>query len=300
MQLKSLSKLVLSLGAVGFLAACDPAATDEETTGSAEGSAASGEIIVVSREDGSGTRGAFTEITGVLAEDENGEEVDQTYIEAVIQNGTEGVLSTVAGDANAIGYVSLGSLNDTVRGLPIDGVEPTNETVQDGSFPISRNFNIAWGGDLDAVAQDFIDYILSAEGQEIAVGEGYVEFVTGAEAYAGDGSQEGTISVVGSTSVTPLMEVLAEEYSKLNEGVQIDINSNGSSAGMTAAMDGTADIGMASRELKEEEAAELGSTAIAVDGIAVIVNKNNSVESLTLDQVRQIFTGELTEWEEVQ
>ena len=299
MQLKSLSKLVLSLGAVGVLAACDPAATGDDE-GTTDGSAVAGEIIVVSREDGSGTRGAFTEITGVLAEDENGEEVDETYIEAIIQNGTEGVLSTVAGDTNAIGYVSLGSLNDTVKGLPIDGVEPTNETVQDSSFPISRNFNIAWGGDIEAVAQDFITYILSAEGQEIAANEGYVEFVPEAEAYAGDGSQSGSISVVGSTSVTPLMEVLVEEYTALNPDVKIDVTSNGSSAGMTAAMDGTADIGMASRELKEEEAAELESTAIAVDGIAVIVNKNNNVENLTLDHVRQIFTGELTEWEEVQ
>lgn len=297
MHLKSLSKLVLSLGAVGILAACDSEVANE---GTATDSEVAGEIIVVSREDGSGTRGAFTEITGVMAEDENGEETDQTYLEAVIQNGTEGVLSTVSGDSNSIGYVSLGSLNDTVRGLPIDGVEPTNETVQDGSFPISRNFNIAWGGDLSEVTQDFIDYILSAEGQAIAVEEGYVEYVTGAEAYAGDGSQTGNISVVGSTSVTPLMEVLAEEYSKLNEGVQIDITSNGSSAGMTAAMDGTADIGMASRDLKEEEEAELESTPIAVDGIAVIVNKSNNTESLTLEQVRQIFTGEITEWEEVQ
>lgn len=298
MRLKNLSKLVLSLGAVGILAACDPAATENEE-GTTDGSAVAGEIIVVSREDGSGTRGAFTEITGVLAEDENGEEVDETYIEAVIQNGTEGVLSTVAGDASAIGYVSLGSLNDTVRGLPVDGVEPTSETVQDGSFPIARNFNIAWGGDIEAVAQDFIDYILSAEGQEIATEEGYVEFVSEAEAYAGDGSQSGSISVVGSTSVTPLMEVLVEGYTALNPDVKIDVTSNGSSAGMTAAMDGTADIGMASRELKEEEAAELESTAIAVDGIAVIVNTDNEIEGLTLDQVRQIFTGETTEWEEV-
>lgn len=297
MQLKSLSKLVLSLGAVGFLAACDSEVA--ESDGSADGAAATGEIIVVSREDGSGTRGAFTEITGVLAEDENGEEVDQTYIEAVIQNGTEGVLSTVAGDSNAIGYVSLGSLNDTVKGETIDGVEPTNKTVQDGSFPISRNFNIAWSGDLEAVAQDFVDFIHSAEGQQIVADEGYVEYQTDAQPYAGDGSQSGTISVVGSTSVTPLMEVLAEEYSNLNPDVQIDINSNGSSAGMTAAMDGTADIGMASRELKEEEAAKLNSTPIAVDGIVVIVNKSNGINGLTMEQVRQIFTGEVTKWEDL-
>lgn len=292
MQLKSLSKLVLSIGAVGVLAACDPAATggDESGTG-----AVSGTINVVSREDGSGTRGAFTEITGVLEDD-----IDNTYVEAVIQNGTEGVISTVSQDTNGIGYISLGSLNDNVKGVAIDGVEPTAETVQNNSFPIARNFNIAWSGDLEAVAQDFVDFILSEEGQTIALGEGYVESVSDAPAYEGDGTQSGTIAVVGSTSVTPLMEVLSEEYRALNPDVQIDITSNGSSAGMTSAIDGTADIGMASRELKDEENAELNSEAIAIDGIAVVVNKGNGIEGLTLEQVKQIFTGEITEWEDVQ
>ena len=216
------------------------------------------------------------------------------------QNGTEGVLSTVAGDANAIGYVSVGSLNDTVQGVAIDGVEPTNETVQDGTYPIARNFNIAWKGDLSEVAADFVAYIHSAEGQAIAVEEGYVEAKLDGAAYAGDGSMSGTISIVGSTSVSPLMEVLAEEYKALNPDVQIDITSNGSSAGMTAAMEGTADISMSSRELKEEEAAELTSDAIAVDGIAVVVNKENTLAGLTLEQVKAIFTGETTEWEDVQ
>ncbi|AZP04592.1 substrate-binding domain-containing protein [Jeotgalibaca ciconiae] len=292
MQLKSLSKLVLSIGAVGVLAACDPAATGGDETGTG---AVSGTINVVSREDGSGTRGAFTEITGVLEDD-----VDNTYVEAVIQNGTEGVISTVSQDTNGIGYISLGSLNDNVKGVAIDGVEPTAETVQNGSFPIARNFNIAWSGDLEAVAQDFVDFILSEEGQTIALGEGYVESVSDAPAYEGDGTQSGTIAVVGSTSVTPLMEVLSEEYRALNPDVQIDITSNGSSAGMTSAIDGTADIGMASRELKDEENAELNSEAIAIDGIAVVVNKGNGIEGLTLEQVKQIFTGEITEWEDVQ
>lgn len=292
MQMKKLTKLVLSLGAVSFLAACDSAAN--------EGGEMAEEIGVVSREDGSGTRGAFTEITGVLAEDENGEEVDQTYIEATIQNGTEGVMSTVGQDVNTIGYISLGSLNDTVTGVAVDGVEPTAENVQSGDFPIARNFNIAWAGDLEAVAQDFVDYIHSAEGQALAVEEGYVESVSDAPAYEGDGSQSGTISVVGSTSVSPLMEVLSEGYRELNPDVQIDITSNGSSAGMTAAMEGTADIGMASRELKDEEKAELNEAAIAIDGIAVIVNNDNDVKDLTLEQVRQIFTGEITEWADVQ
>ncbi len=297
MQLKSLSKLVLSLGAVGVLAACDPAATggDDATSDNGASEATTGTINVVSREDGSGTRGAFTEITGVLEDD-----VDNTYVEAVIQNGTEGVISTVSQDVNAIGYISLGSLNDNVKGVAIDGVEPTSETVHNNSFPIARNFNIAWGGDLEAVAQDFVDFIMSAEGQELALEEGYVEAVVDAPAYEGDGSQTGTIAVVGSTSVTPLMEVFSEEYRALNPEVQIDITSNGSSAGMTSAIDGTADIGMASRELKDEEKAELTSQAIAVDGIAVVVNKNNGIEGLTLEQVKQIFTGEVTNWEDLQ
>jgi phosphate transport system substrate-binding protein len=296
MKWNNLSKLVLALGVSATLAACgggDEASSDGTT-------AVAGTINVVSREDGSGTRGAFTEITGVLVKDANGEEVDNTYSEAIIQNGTEGVLSTVAGDTNAIGYVSLGSLNDTVQGVAIDGVEPTNETVQDGTYPIARNFNIAWKGDLSEVAADFVAYIHSAEGQAIAVEEGYVEAKMDGAAYAGDGSMSGTISIVGSTSVSPLMEVLAEEYKALNPDVQIDITSNGSSAGMTAAMEGTADIGMSSRELKEEEAAKLTSDAIAVDGIAVVVNKENTLAGLTLEQVKAIFTGETTEWADVQ
>lgn len=295
MQMNRLTKLVLSVGAVGILAACDPGATaGDDATGEV-----SGTINVVSREDGSGTRGAFTEITGVLAEDENGEEVDNTYSEAVIQNGTEGVLSTVAQDQNAIGYISLGSLNDTVRGLPVDGVEPTAETVQDGTFPIARNFNIAWAGDLSEVAQDFVDYIQSAEGQEIATEEGYVEAVSDAPAYESKGLS-GTISVVGSTSVSPLMEVLSEGYRELNPDVQIDITSNGSSAGMTSAIEGTADIGMASRELNDTEKEKLTFEPIAIDGIAIVVNKNNDIDSLTLEEVRQVFSGEITNWEDVQ
>lgn len=296
MQITKLSKLVLSLGAVGFLAACDSAATD----GGDSGAGASGTINVVSREDGSGTRGAFTEITGVLAEDANGEEVDNTYPEAVIQNGTQGVLSSVAQDVNAIGYVSVGSLNDTVKAIQVDGVEPTSEAIQAGEFPIARNFNIAWKGDLEEVAQDFVNFIHSAEGQAIAVEEGYVEAISDAPAYEAVEGLSGSVSVVGSTSVTPLVEKMAEEYKAIQPNVSIDITSNGSSAGMTAAIEGTADIGMASRELKDEEKAQLNFEPIAVDGIAVVVNNDNSVENLTMEQVRQIFTGEITTWEDVQ
>lgn len=296
MQTKKLSKLILSLGAVGILAACDSAANN----GGDGGAGVSGTINVVSREDGSGTRGAFTEITGVLAKDANGEEVDNTYSEAVIQNGTQGVLSSVAQDVNAIGYVSVGALNDTVKAIQVDGVAPSNETIQAGEFPIARNFNIAWKGDLSEVAQDFVNYIHSAEGQAIANEEGFVAAVPEASAYEGAEGLSGSISIVGSTSVTPLMEVLSEEYRAVQPNVQIDITSNGSSAGMTAAVEGTADIGMASRELTEEEKAQLNFEPIAVDGIAVVVNNSNSVEDLTMEQVRQIFTGEITTWEDVQ
>lgn len=296
MRVRKLVGLVLSLGAAGVLAACDPAVAGGMTTGEP----ASGTINVVTRENGAGTRGAFTEITGILAEDENGEEVDNTTVEAVVQNGTGGILSTVAQDPNAVGYVSLGSLSDIVKAVRVDGVAPTNETVQSGEFPISRNFNIAWSGDLDEVEQDFVNYMLSEEGQALAVEEGYVEAAPDAAPYAGREGLSGTLSVVGSTSVTPLMEVLAEEYTGLQPDVKIDITSNGSSAGMTAAIEGTADIGMASRELNEEEKARLTSQPIAVDGIVVVVNNGNRVENLTLEQVRQIFTGEITTWEEVQ
>lgn len=296
MKMKNLAKLVLSLGVGAILVACDSGST----TDSSASTATAGTINVVSREDGSGTRGAFTEITGILTKDANGTEVDNTYSEAIIQNGTEGVLSTVAGDPNAIGYVSLGSLNDTVNAVAIDGVVPSSETVQDASYPIARNFNIAWKGDLSPVAADFVAYIHSAEGQATAVEEGYVEAKLDGAAYAGDGKMSGKIAIVGSTSVSPLMEVLAEQYKALNPDVTIDITSNGSSAGMTAAMEGTADIGMSSRELKPEEAAALKSDAIAVDGIVVVVNKANKLADLTMEQVKSIFTGETTTWEDVQ
>lgn len=299
---KKLAKILLTFGLGLTLAACG---NDTENSGSGSDDANGGDfdasqtINVMSREDGSGTRGAFTEITGVLEEDDDGNEVDNTYAEATIQNSTDGVMTSVAGDPASIGYISLGSVNDTIKAIMVEGVEPTAETVQDGSYPIARPFNLAYSGELSEAAQDFWDYIVSAEGQEVVVSDGYVESVTGAPAYEATDGLSGSISIAGSTSVTPLMEVLVEEYQTLNPDVTIDINSTGSSAGMTAAIDGTADIGMASRELSEEELAELTSEAIAIDGIAVIVNTENPIEDLTIDQVRQIFIGEVTTWDEV-
>lgn len=254
-----------------------------------------GAINVVSREDGSGTRGAFVEIVGVVDENDD----DLTTQSAVIQNSTNGVMQTVAQDAQSIGYISLGSLDDSVKALKIDGVEATPENVASGDYPIARPFNVAWNKEngLSEVAEDFLNYIHSAEGQAIVEEEGYITIDAEAPAYEAAGV-EGEIEVVGSTSVAPVMEKLAEAYQAANEGVKINITANGSSAGMAAATDGTADIGMASREVSEEEQETLDHDSIALDGIAVIVNNDNAAEELTLDAVRQIFLGEVTAWEE--
>lgn len=300
---KILSLLLIALLSMSLLLACSPAENEPYDAGNGDDvvgtpsddeDLASGETInVVSREDGSGTRGAFTEIVGVLEDDQ-----DNTYIEAVIQNSTNGVMTTVAGDEYAIGYVSLGSLNDTTKAIKVDGAEATAENVQDESFPISRPFNIAWQEGLSDLAQDFLDFILSEEGQVIVEDNGFIQ-VENKGAYEGSGG-EGNIVVAGSTSVTPVMEKLAEAYEALNDGVTIEIQSTGSSAGMTSAMEGTADIGMASRDLKDEENDALESVAMAIDGIAVIVHLDNPIENIAMDQVKQIFVGEITTWGELE
>lgn len=257
-----------------------------------------GDITIVSREDGSGTRGAFIEIAGVLTK-ENGKETDKTTKAATIQNNTEGVLSTVAGDKSAIGYISLGSLKDTVKALKINGVEPTADNVLNGKYPLQRPFNVAWRVDkLSQVGEDFIKFVHSKDGQDIVVSNKYIQAKKETQAYTASGVK-GTLSIVGSTSVSPVIEKLSEAYKAKNPGVTINITANGSSAGMTAAIDGTADIGMASRELKESEKAKLKYEAIALDGIAIIVNKVNPITEMTMDNVKAIYTGSLQIWEQI-
>jgi phosphate transport system substrate-binding protein len=270
--------------------------TTEEETASESDFDTSQTVNVISREDGSGTRDAFTEITGVLVEEGDTEE-DQTYQGATIQNSTNGVMQAVGEDPAAIGYISLGSVDDTVKAINVDGVEATAENVASGEYSLARPFNVAYSGELSEAAQDFWDFIFSEEGQAVVEEEGYIESpdATG-EPFEANENASGSISVVGSTSVTPVMEALAEAYPG---EVQVDITSNGSSAGMTAAIDGSADIGMASRELDEEEQGALESQALAMDGIAVIVNNENPTEDLTLEEIRQIFVGEITTWDEV-
>lgn len=247
-------------------------------------------ITVVSREDGSGTRSAFSELMGIVKDDK-----DNTTDTAEVTNSTSVMLTTVAGNQAAIGYVSLGSLNDTVKAVKVDGVEATAENVKAGKYAVSRPFNIVIGKDLTPLAQDFISYILSTDGQAVVDEKGYIS-VTRGEAYKASG-QAGTLTIAGSTSVAPLMEVLADKYMALNSGVKIEIQQSGSSAGITSAVEGVCQIGMASRELKDSETAK-GVTAIkiAMDGIAVIVNKDNSCSELTSDQIRKIYTGETTQW----
>lgn len=255
----------------------------------------SGDITVVSREDGSGTRGAFIELFGIEQKDENGEKFDYTTDMAEITNSTSVMLTTVEGNPYAIGYVSMGSLNDSVKALTIDGVEPTVENVSNGTYTVSRPFNIATQAEVSEVAQDFINFIMSAEGQAVVVDKGYIS-VGEPVAYAGSGVS-GKITVGGSSSVTPVMEALKEAYIAINPDVTIEIQQSDSTTGMTSAIEGVCEIGMASRELKDSELeAGLVPTVIAMDGIAVIVNHENPVADMTPDEVRAIYMGEVTEW----
>lgn len=256
-----------------------------------------GMITVVSREDGSGTRGAFIELMGIEQKDADGNKTDMTTVDAMITNKTDVMLSTIAGDPAAIGYVSLGSLNDKVKALQIDGAEATAENVKNGTYKVSRPFNIATKGEPTGVAKDFINYILSADGQKV-VSEDYISISDDAAAFETDGSS-GKIVVGGSSSVYPLMEKLAEGYEAINAAAEVEVQSSDSTAGMSGAADGTFDIGMASRALKDEEAAELTGTVIANDGIAVIVNNENAITGLTREQVQKIYTGEITDWSEI-
>ena len=255
------------------------------------------QIDVISREDGSGTRGAFVELTGV-EQKIDGKKVDMTTEDAQITNNTAVMMTTVAGDTYAIGYISLGSLNDSVKAVKVAGVEATAENVKSGEYKVARPFNIAWKEDaLSDAGKDFIAYILSSEGQAIVNANGYVGS-DDAAAYEAAGVT-GKVVVAGSSSVSPVMEKLAEAYMAANTGVEIEIQTSDSTTGMTSAMEGSCEIGMASRELKEAEAAELESTAIAMDGIAVIVNNENPVENLSLEQIGAIYTGETTVWNEL-
>ena len=273
--------------------------TKGETGTEAEKAAAEGPITVVSREDGSGTRGAFIELFGIEQKNDAGEKIDYTTDDAEITNSTSVMMTTIAGNTGAIGYISLGSLNDTVKAVKIDGAEATVDTIKDGSYKIARPFNIAVKDDLSEAASDFIAFIMSEEGQKVVEDNGYIS--QGNEGAYSAAGVSGKIVVAGSSSVTPVMEKLKEAYVALNPDVTIEVQQSDSTTGMTSAIEGVCDIGMASRELKESETgAGLTPTVIAMDGIAVIVNNESPVEELTSENVKAIFTGEVTDWADIQ
>ena len=254
------------------------------------------DISVVSREDGSGTRGAFIELTGVEEKDADGNKVDNTTLDASITNSTEVMMTTVSGNDYAIGYASLGSLNDTVKAVKVGGVEATADNINAGTYTLARPFNIVTGDSVSEVAQDFINYIMSEDGQKIISDNGYIE-VENTGSFTSS-KVKGSIVVAGSSSVTPVMEKLKEAYAKVNSNASIEIQESDSTTGVNSAIEGTCDIGMASRDLKDEEKG-VKATAIAKDGIAVIVNNNNTIDDLTVDQIKDIFTGAVTTWADV-
>ena len=290
---KTIVAMMIMAMTAASVAGCGSSSNDTVAAGSM-----SGAITVLSREDGSGTRGAFIELFGIEQKDADGNKVDNTIDSAEITNSTSVMMTTVAGNKAAIGYVSLGSLDESqVKAVLIDGAQATAENVKDGTYKVSRPFNIATKGEPTGLAKDFIDYILSEEGQAVVEENGYVsEGNTGA--FEGTGA-EGKITVGGSSSVTPVMEKLKEAYTAVNPNATIEVQQSDSTTGMTSTIDGTYDIGMASRELKDEEAAQLTPQVIALDGIAVIVNKDNDVDELTSDQVKSVYTGETTTWEDL-
>ncbi len=303
--MKKLLAIMLAVATLFTFAACgateEPAPEAPAADSAAEGEASEeaapaaieGMINAFTREEGSGTRGAFIEILGIEVDGN-----DTTSKEIPIAPATDIVMTSVAGDPNSLGYISMGSVNDTIKAISVDGAEPTAENVQNGSYPISRPFNIATKGAPTELAQDFINFIMSDDGQAV-VSEDYIP-VTSTGAYTATPGLSGTISVGGSTSVAPVMEVLAEAYMAINADVKIEIQATGSSAGMTGAMDGTLDIGMASRGLKDSELAELTPAVMAIDGIAIIVNNENPISNVTQEQVKSIYVGDVIEWSELQ
>ena len=293
---KIISMLLALAAAAAVVTGCSENAGNGTSGSSAEaaGFDTANEITVISRENGSGTRGAFIELFGVEEKDADGNKVDKTTKGAEIASKTDVVLTSVASNPYAIGYVSLGSLNNTVKALKIDGAEATTENVKNGSYGVARPFNIATQGEPAGLVKDFINFILSKEGQEIVSGS-YIAVNESAESFTSE-MPGGKITIGGSSSVTPIMEKLIEAYKKINTGAEIELNQTDSTSGMTNAIDGSIDIGMASRELTDSEKTELTPVQIAIDGIAVVVNPENITDNLTKDQVKAIYVGDAATW----
>lgn len=290
---------ITAITTMAIVSAAGCGSSDKKENGKkAEAWDSANDISVVSREDGSGTRGAFIELFGIEEKDASGEKVDNTTEEASVTNSTSVMMSTVEGNEYAIGYVSLGSLNNTIKSVKIDGAEATAENIKSGTYKISRPFNIVTKDKVSDVAQDFINYIMSPEGQKVVEEAGFIP-MDDVKEYKSNGAT-GKIVIGGSSSVSPAMEKLKEAYIALNPKAEIEIQTSDSTTGVTSTIDGVFDIGMASREIKDSELSKgIKPTVIALDGIAVIVNNNSEVEELTSEQVKDIFTGELLTWDEV-
>ena len=293
--MKKLKKILAICLAMVMVGSAFTACGSNDNSGDASGSGSGDDAIsVLTREEGSGTRGAFIELFGIEQDDE-----DKTISSAEVTNSTSVMMQTVAGNEAAIGYISLGSLDDSVKALKVDGVEATVDNVKSGDYKVSRPFNIVTGEDVSEAAQDFINYIMSDEGQAVIEEEDYIS--QGSEGAFEGADVEGTVTVSGSSSVTPVMQKLAEEYQKLNSNVTIEVQQSDSTTGVTDAINGVSDIGMASREVTEDELSQgITAQAIALDGIAVIVNTNNAIDEITSDSVLKIYTGEITSWSEVE
>ena len=304
MKMKKLVAVLAVVGMTGvMMAGCgsSTAAANTDSDSASQDQASdwdsSNDISIVSREDGSGTRGAFIELFGIEEKDADGNKVDNTTEAAKITNSTSVMMSTVAQDEYAIGYISLGSLDDSVKAVKIDGSEATAENIKNGSYKVSRPFNIATKDDLSDAAQDFEDFILSTEGQKVVEDNKYIPLDDVSD-YKSNGAS-GKVVVAGSSSVSPVMEKLKEAYQAVNSDVEVEIQTSDSTTGMQNAIDGVCDIGMASRELKDsEKEAGLTPTVIAMDGIAVVVNNDNPTDELSSDQVKSIFTGDVLTWDE--
>lgn len=290
---KLLYKAMGAMLIAGMMTGCSSAGSSSEG-----GFDTSREISVISREDGSGTRGAFIELFGIEQKDADGNKVDYTTEEAMITNSTSVMMTSVAGDEYAIGYISLGSLNDTVKALKIDGADATADNIKNDTYKIARPFNIATKAEVNEVAADFISFILSSEGQKVVEESGYIS--TGEAAAFSGTNPKGKIVVAGSSSVTPVMEKLKEAYLAVNPNAEVEIQESDSTTGMTSAMEGICDIGMASRDLKDSEIqGGLVPTVIAMDGIAVVVNNESAVDELSSEDIKAIYTGEAIEWSDV-
>ena len=292
--MKKLFAVIAVLAVMLSFAGCG-GTSSSDSTGS---SAPKGAITVVSCEEGSGTRSAFIELLGIQEKDASGNKVDKTTKEAVVVSKTDVMLTQVSGDKNAIGYISLGSMNDTVKAVSVDGTEATVDNVKNGTYKVSRPFEIATKGEVKGLKADFIKFILSKEGQDVITVNKYIAIDEKAASFTSDNS-DGKLVIAGSSSVTPVMEKLVEAYKKINTKATVEVQQSDSTSGIKATIDGTADIGMASRELTDAEKADLKPTQIALDGIAVIINKSNSITAMTSANIKAIYTDGITDWKDV-